>query len=104
VEAVLKRVAQIEEAAPGGGNDQELANSLNNLARFYRESGDYGQSEALYKKSLSLREKVFGPDHPSVAASLRNYAALLRKMNRLKEAQDLDSRAEAIENKFEASP
>jgi tetratricopeptide (TPR) repeat protein len=80
-----------------------LANSLNNLARFYREQGNYVESEKLYKQSLALREKAFGHNHPSVAASLRNYADLLRKMNRNQEAEALDQQAAAIESQCESS-
>jgi hypothetical protein len=41
-------------------------------------------------------EKALGPDHPHVAASLENMAALYRKTNRVKEAEVLEKRAAAI--------
>ena len=31
----------------------------------------------LYERSLAIREKVQGPDHPDVAKSLHNWALLL---------------------------
>jgi hypothetical protein len=46
---------------------------------------------------LQIREKALGPNHPNVAASLNNYADLLRKTNRKVEADKLDIRAKAIE-------
>ncbi len=77
------------------------ANNLNNLARFYRENGNYADAEPLYKLSLTMREKALGPNSPQVGASLRNYAILLRKLNRDSEADVLDKRAEKIEDKTE---
>jgi len=41
-----------------------------------------------------------GPDHPTVAEDLENYAALLRKMNRVDEALALETRARSIRDKL----
>lgn len=38
--------------------------------------GNYEEAERLYKRSLALREKVLGPDHPAVALGLNNLAGL----------------------------
>ena len=43
--------------------------SLNNLAELYRNQGRYAEAEPLYKRSLAIREKALGPDHPDVAHS-----------------------------------
>ena len=42
--------------------------SLNNLAALYRAQGRYAEAEPLYKRSLAIREKALGPDHPDVAS------------------------------------
>ncbi|CAM9138218.1 unnamed protein product, partial [Ectocarpus sp. 13 AM-2016] len=39
--------------------------------------GKYEEAEPLYRRSLAIREKVLGPEHPDVAQSLNNRAALL---------------------------
>ena len=39
--------------------------------------GNYEGARPLYECSLAVREKVLGPDHPDVASSLNNLAALL---------------------------
>ena len=39
--------------------------------------GKYEEAEPLYRRSLAIREKVYGPDHPAVARGLNNWAALL---------------------------
>ncbi len=44
-------------------------------------------------------EKALGPEHPNVAKSLQNYAALLRKTGRGTEATKMEARAKAIRAK-----
>ncbi len=46
--------------------------------------------------ALAIVEKALGSEHPSVAASLANYAALLRKTGRSDEAAKMEARAKAI--------
>ena len=43
--------------------------------------------------------KALGPEHPDVAQSLENYAALLRKTGRATEAAKMEARAKAIRAK-----
>ena len=52
--------------------------------------------EALAERALLLRETARGADHPSVAATLDDYAALLRQMGRGQEAEPMEERARAI--------
>ena len=44
-------------------------------------------------------EETRGPDHPKVATSLENYAALLRETGREDKAEELEARAWAIRAK-----
>ena len=48
------------------------------------------------QRSLAIREQALGPEHPDVAASLENYAALLREVGRAAEANTLAARADLI--------
>lgn len=73
-----------------------MATSLNNLALLYKTQGQYAKAEPLYKRSLAIREKALGPDHPDVAASLWNMAILYRETGREKAAKDFEKRAVAI--------
>ncbi len=45
--------------------------------------------------------RTLGPEHPNVAQSLENYAALLRKTGRADEAAEMEARAKAIRAKYE---
>ncbi len=44
----------------------------------------------------SIREQTLGPGHPDLAASLDDYAELLRESNRAAEAEKQEARAAAI--------
>ncbi|MDP7561017.1 MAG: tetratricopeptide repeat protein, partial [Planctomycetota bacterium] len=48
------------------------------------------------ERSLAIREKSFGPEHPDVALSLNNLAGLLRAQGSYSEARPLHERALAI--------
>ncbi len=78
-----------------------MAQSLNNLAVLYTDMGRYAEAEPLHQRSLAIREKALGPEHPEVATSLENYAALLRQTARADEAERLEARAKAIRAKSE---
>ena len=44
--------------------------------------GKYEEAGPLYRRSLAIKEKVYGPDHPHVATGLNNWALLLCKQVR----------------------
>ncbi len=72
---------------------------MSEVGLLYRLQGRYAKAEPLYKRSLAILEKALGAEHPNVAASLENYAALLRKTGRGTEASKLEARAKAIRAK-----
>jgi hypothetical protein len=47
-------------------------------------------------RALAIVEKTLGPDHPYVATSLNNLAALYRTTKRDEEAESLEQRAARI--------
>ena len=63
----------------------------------YYHNAQYDQAEPLIRRSLSIDESSFGPDHPNVAIRLNNLATLLQATNRLDEAKPLIKRALAID-------
>ncbi len=44
--------------------------------------GKLEEAGPLFKRSLGIRERVLGPDHPDVATSLNNLAGLLKEQVR----------------------
>jgi tetratricopeptide (TPR) repeat protein len=59
-------------------------------------SASRADAEPLNKRSLAIREKALGPDHPDVAISLNNLAALYFKQGRYVDSEPLFKRSLAI--------
>ncbi len=75
---------------------------LKDAVALYKKLNAQGRyQEALPFAEITLRwsRREFGPDHPQVAMSLENYAALLRKSGRTTEADRLEARVKAIRAK-----
>ena len=66
------------------------------MAKVYDHQGRYADAEPLYKRAVATGEKAHGPDHPLVAVSLNNLAALYTKQDRYTDAEPLLKRALAI--------
>lgn len=77
-----------------GPEDGNLACSIHNLATLYHMQKKFEMAEPLYKRSLEIKRKAFGPDHPETTRLLKSYSDLMRNMNRLNEADELDSMAD----------
>ncbi len=58
-----------------------------------------GSRWAGYQRALAIREGTLGPEHPKLATSLENYAALLRETERKDKAEEMEARAKAIRAK-----
>ncbi len=76
--------------------DLPLATSFSDEARLYYQKGEYAEAERLYRRSLAIREKALGPDHPDVATSLDNLAELYQAQGKYAEAEPLLQRSLAI--------
>ena len=72
---------------------------LNNLGFHLYTLGDYAAAEPLYRRSLAIREKALGKDHPKVAISLNNLAELYHAQGRYEQAAPLYTRSLAIDEK-----
>lgn len=44
------------------------------MAALAQESGKYDDAEVLYKKTLSIRERLLGEWHPELALTLNDFA------------------------------
>ncbi|CAN0457881.1 unnamed protein product, partial [Scytosiphon promiscuus] len=63
--------------------------------------GKYTEAEPLYARCQAIEDKVLGPEHPSVAATLNNRAGALSPVfpGRCEEVEPLNERCLAIEEK-----
>ena len=69
-------------------------------AGFYLDArGEYDLAEPLYIRSLAIREKALGPDHPDVGTSLTNLAGLYYSPGKYDRAEPLLIRSLAIREK-----
>lgn len=73
--------------------------AVNNQARLLAGTAHYQLAEPLYRRSLALAEKRWGPEHSNVAIRLNNLAQLLQNTNRFSEAESLMRRVLAIDEK-----
>ncbi len=62
-------------------------------------AGQYAEAMPLSQRALAIREKVLGPEHPGVATSLNNLAALYYTQGQYAKAEPLYRRALAIGEK-----
>ena len=69
------------------------------LAFLYNAQARFAEAEPLSRRSLAVKEKVFGSDNTDVAASLNNLAELYRDHGRYADAVPLFERALAIREK-----
>jgi hypothetical protein len=65
----------------------------------YVAQGKYTDAEPLYQRSLAIVEKAFGPEDRTVILGLKRYAVLLRKMDRGREAAEIEAHADALSAK-----
>ena len=75
------------------------ADSLNNLAGLYHVQRNDVEAEPLYRRSLSIREKVLGLDHPSLAVTCYNLAKLYEARGNYNQAELFYRRALEIDEK-----
>jgi tetratricopeptide (TPR) repeat protein len=92
-------VAAIREAMELGTDNLRLASSLSNLGQLKYKQQDFAQADALFRRSLAIREHVLGPEHQGVVQSIGNLATLQYTRGELGEAQTLFERALALSEK-----
>lgn len=94
-ESIYKRAISIRELFYDKA-DAELAKLALNLGNMYLALRKYSDAEPLVKQAMKTRVRCHGVEHPSVAACVETYAALLRKTKRPQLANKMDIRAREI--------
>jgi tetratricopeptide (TPR) repeat protein len=79
-----------------GGHDLLRAWMLNNIGVALDANGDKVAAAEELEKSLHIKERILGKDHPDVAVSLANLADTLNSIGRSKEALELSNRGVEI--------
>jgi tetratricopeptide (TPR) repeat protein len=95
-----KAIAYFEKALDFSEQDPlDEAYRLNELGYINNFLGHYAEAEPLFRRSLSIREKQLGSDHPDVANSLNNLAGLYDSQGKYAEAEPLYRRSLSIREK-----
>jgi tetratricopeptide (TPR) repeat protein len=82
----FRKAAEIQTAL---SLETDFATSLGWQGYLYESQGCYSEAESLYLRSLEIKERQLGADHPDVATSLNNLAALYQSQGRYSEAESL---------------
>lgn len=59
----MQQVLEVRERTVGPGHP-EVAACLNNLAVLLKGVGKRAEAEALYRRSIAIKEQALGPTHP----------------------------------------
>ncbi len=84
------------EGLPGDAATEPAARLAAAAAVYLRERADYAASEALQTRALAMRERIFGAEHPEVAASLNELGIVYTAQGNYDDANRCYLRAQAI--------
>lgn len=100
LETLTEKLLNLQEITLGE-EEPEVATTLINLAKFYREQGSYERARDLCERALEIRESAFSGEHPKVAEAMNQLAEHYRELGRYEEADLLyDSALEIREKAF----
>jgi tetratricopeptide (TPR) repeat protein len=95
---LYKRAERIQEARLGPEHS-DAAGTWRNLAVAYELAKQYGDADTAYRSAIRGYESGSGSGSPELSKCLREYAGLLRQLQRFSEAAEADVRASGIEVK-----
>jgi class 3 adenylate cyclase len=96
----LALVEEDENHAPAEGAEAHTAELLHKLSAYKSAAfASYRNAQLLEERSLAIRERVCGPEHPDTAASLCHLGFLVEYQGHFAEARQLYERALAINQK-----
>jgi tetratricopeptide (TPR) repeat protein len=87
-----------------GGAELDVAHALNGLAVADLHRGYYAEAEPLCERALGILEKVAPPDYADLVITLAAYARMLRKTNRIAQAEIFETRAMVYKAKLQGKP
>src|SRR5260221_2763677 len=79
----------------------EAAQMLHQAGLYLYHRARYAETEPLYQRALSIKEKALGPEHPSTGATLHELARLYQAQGKYPQAEPLYQRALSISEKTE---
>jgi tetratricopeptide (TPR) repeat protein len=92
----LERALAIHEKHPLNLEHPDTTIYYHNQAAIYRTQGKNEEAEALFIHAIGIKERLFGPAHTSIAASLNELALLYLEQGKYTQAEPLLMRAVEI--------
>jgi tetratricopeptide (TPR) repeat protein len=80
--------------------DSRISFAANKLTVFLKDAALFGEAQPLMRRTLTMVERVYGPNHPNVAICLNSISQLLQDTNRLDEAELLMRRGLEIDERI----
>jgi tetratricopeptide (TPR) repeat protein len=77
-----------------------VAAGLQNLGVVYTNLGRFDEAEASLTRALRIARATLPPDHPNLTAYMNSYAYLLRRLDRKKEARELEQTARVARERY----
>jgi tetratricopeptide (TPR) repeat protein len=87
----------VTDKTKASADNPDTPYNLNKLAQLYIMRGQYALAEPLLKRSLEIRERVYGPRHPEVVDALKSLAELYQLSGKSDLAETSLKRARDIE-------
>lgn len=95
-ESLYKESYEIFSQSSHSHVKQRACSQLRELGKLYLEHGDLQKSACAYLRAIEIAEVTYGRNSPILFPSLRDYANVLEKLNRLDEAELVRKRAESL--------
>ncbi|MBX9666172.1 MAG: tetratricopeptide repeat protein [Candidatus Obscuribacterales bacterium] len=92
----LYRTALTAAQSTLGPNSIETAGILNGLAYLYFQQGQLDSSCTIYEWAVASTERAVGANNPLLAACLKDYAQVLRRLDKSSKASEVEARAGQI--------
>ncbi|MCA9707479.1 MAG: tetratricopeptide repeat protein, partial [Myxococcales bacterium] len=86
-------LAHAEPMSRAAGTDEARAAYFNGLGVLAWKQAEYDEARAALLSALTLKERVYGPDHPAIARALANMGVLASSQGKYAEARDFNERA-----------
>lgn len=99
-EKILKQLVQIVKTSNISGHLGIYQKCLNNLATAYHVLGRIAEAKSLYAQALEIGKKMFGEEHPAIAANIFNLASIYALEKRYAEAEPLHLQALRMRKKL----
>jgi len=92
--SVLERALRIQEVRDP--SSLEMGDTLGLMSIVEMSLGDYAASESLSRRSMAIDQKIYGDNHPNIAADLMNLSQIENHLGEYTEAEKNERRGLAI--------